>query len=1398
MGDIRHGSISRAFSRGAPRRILGKLVRGATSVVLIASSIAIVPAPVAYAATPGYYIAGDGSGGGASGDYWSDHSATPDGGAGGSSADSITGTTGDDVIFGDGSGGGGGGSIFRNGAGGAAGGSADTIDAAAGDDIVFGDGFAGMNRSTYNGGAGGFGGGGGGGGAYSTNGNGGQGGLLAGGGGAQTDKTPGTSQYGGYSGGLPSKPAGGDGPDNMWGGNSAVPTGGSGWFTEQSMGGSAYICYGAAGGAGLGGANSGYQHIYGSTWRYANGGWGDGNDGYAGSTTPVHWDDSTGALRSYVYGQRANIFSTTPGSTNGVGAGTDSIDGGPGSDELYGLGGVDTFIFDRDEAGASDVDTVWDFRRLSEADKLNLTVSGTLITATVRDALIAAQTTSGSDRSIVFSDGGSHSVTITVKNLSRDLASGDFNATTIDPPTVVTTGVSDVTSTTATGGGNVTSQGGDTVTARGVCWSTSANPTTSDSHTSDGSGTGSFTGSISSLSGNTRYHARAYATNSGGTSYGSDVSFYFDNGAPSTTQSGLAGSASTGWRSTAPTLTLTATDTLSGVSYTQYAVDGGGWSTYTVPVSVGGTDGSHPVTYRSADASGNIEGTHTGYVNLDSHAPTTTATGLETTPGAVWHTSSPREFSLSATDTVSGVVGTTYTVDAAAGQSYSAPVDVSGDGTHAITYASVDTAGNVETTHTGYVNIDANAPSLGVSSPSGWQTNEPVTVTANATDTGSGLAGIHYSVDGAEASIYTAGVEISAEGTTTLGFSAIDNVGHQSATQTVTVRLDSHAPSLNVSAPSDWQTTAPVTVTANATDTVSGLVGVRYSVNGAQASTYTAGVEVSTEGTTTLGFAAIDVAGNRCPTDTVTVHLDSHAPTTTATGLASAPGETWHTASTWPFSLSATDAVSGVLDTSYILDSGSGELYTAPVLVTGEGVHTVDYGSFDVAGNMETPHTGYVSIDSHAPTTTLSGAADGVWRTTDASITLTATDTVSGVGDSVYNVNGGGVATYTVPFAITTEGTTTVGYLSYDVAGNAESLQTADVLIDKTAPSSTATGPTGWASVPATVTITATDTVSGVAHKYYALNGGSTHSYSGPISITDDGTTTVSYWAVDEAGNSETTKTLQVTASTGPVITIDSPSGWASENVTVTVETASPVGVQSVGYRIGSGVLTSYTAPFVIGDEGSTLVSACSTDTNGMCRGETTATVRIDKTAPDTSDDHVANYLTSATIHLSAVDTLSGPDYTRYVLDSGSPSTGTAVTCSVAGAHTLAYASTDEAGNAEATKTVTFAVTARTTVSTRMSLVGSSRINKGRRYTLTTWMNPRSTPGSVRLTIQRYKSRRWRTVKTPTVLISAGKAVYRFKPGSRGRWRITSSYSGAVTATSVYRASSATKRFRVR
>ena len=92
-------------------------------------------------------------------------------------------------------------------------------------------------------------------------------------------------------------------------------------------------------------------------------------------------------------------------------------------------------------------------------------------------------------------------------------------------PTVTTTSATSVTETSAVTGGNVTSDGNATVTERGVVYATTQNPTTANTKVASGSGTGSYTCNLSGLQPNTTYYVRAYAINSKGTAYGTQVTF---------------------------------------------------------------------------------------------------------------------------------------------------------------------------------------------------------------------------------------------------------------------------------------------------------------------------------------------------------------------------------------------------------------------------------------------------------------------------------------------------------------------------------------------------------------------------------------------------------------------------------------------------------------------------------------------------------------------------------------------------------------------------------------------------------------------------------------------------------------------------------------------------------
>lgn len=90
---------------------------------------------------------------------------------------------------------------------------------------------------------------------------------------------------------------------------------------------------------------------------------------------------------------------------------------------------------------------------------------------------------------------------------------------------LTSTAATSITGNSATAGGDITSDGGNAVSSRGVCYGTSIDPTLSGTFMTSGSGTGAFSVSLTGLTPGQLYHFRAYATNSAGTAYGSDLTF---------------------------------------------------------------------------------------------------------------------------------------------------------------------------------------------------------------------------------------------------------------------------------------------------------------------------------------------------------------------------------------------------------------------------------------------------------------------------------------------------------------------------------------------------------------------------------------------------------------------------------------------------------------------------------------------------------------------------------------------------------------------------------------------------------------------------------------------------------------------------------------------------------
>ena len=136
-------------------------------------------------------------------------------------------------------------------------------------------------------------------------------------------------------------------------------------------------------------------------------------------------------------------------------------------------------------------------------------------------------------------------------------------------------------------------------------------------------------------------------------------------------------------------------------------------------------------------------------------------------------------------------------------------------------------------------------------------------------------------------------------------------------------------------------------------------------------------------------------------------------------------------------------------------------------------------------------------------------------------------------------------------------------------------------------------------------------------------------------------------------------------------------------------------GVAETLFSLDGGVLTTGTVVAAASD-GTHTLQYWSVDNASNVESPTITEFRVDEIAPVTSCDAIASYADSATIVLTSRDDVGGTgvNETYSRLDGGDVATGTVVTTSATGSHTLDFWAVDQAGNSESTHTVTFTVMA--------------------------------------------------------------------------------------------------------
>jgi hypothetical protein len=339
--------------------------------------------------------------------------------------------------------------------------------------------------------------------------------------------------------------------------------------------------------------------------------------------------------------------------------------------------------------------------------------------------------------------------------------------------------------------------------------------------------------------------------------------------------------------------------------------------------------------------------------------------------------------------------------------------------------------------------------------------------------------------------------------------------------------------------------------------------------------------------------------------------------------------------------------------------------------------YPLPYSYTDRIGGVQQTTAKVVTEDETPPVTV--NDYDDHWHTTDFTITLTATDSQSGIAETYYKINDGTIKTVSTdeqPIITTESADNKLEYWSVDNDGNEETHHAlTGMKLDKTAPTGSLAINNGEAyttSASVTLTLTAADATSGVYQVRYSNDGTwdtepwETPSPSKTWTLTStDGTNTVYYQIKDNAGLTSTiysdTITLDTTPPTG-IITINDGAAYTT-TATVTLSlyaTDATSGITEMRFSNDNTTYTEWqtyatTKPWTLPDnDGTKTVYVQFKDHAGLSKTHTD-TIILDTTPPAGSikiaEDLTYTNSPSVILTLSAEDATSGVAKMRFSND---------------------------------------------------------------------------------------------------------------------------------------------------
>ena len=248
---------------------------------------------------------------------------------------------------------------------------------------------------------------------------------------------------------------------------------------------------------------------------------------------------------------------------------------------------------------------------------------------------------------------------------------------------------------------------------------------------------------------------------------------------------------------------LSASDPISNVKKIEYKIDEASeYTPYTEPIQI--TDeGAHQIDYRSFDIAGNTELKNIVTVIIDDTPPVVSS--LPSVPFIQVHGKSfiskqkqEPTLTLISVDEYSGIKGIEYSVNGAGYQLYKGPISLSMPGDKRILFRSMDNLGNLSEPSEINVSIDSVAPTLEINLENQVVEHEGKSYSLknnkfviSSTDKESGVASIHFKLDGAESfQPYVGPITLLIEGNHTIEAKSVDRAGNETKIMKKTVIVD--------------------------------------------------------------------------------------------------------------------------------------------------------------------------------------------------------------------------------------------------------------------------------------------------------------------------------------------------------------------------------------------------------------------------------------------------------------------------------------------------------------------------------------------------------------------------------------------------------------------------------